>query len=145
MIKRSIMIAGRATSVSLEELFWKAFTEIADGRHMTPSELADEINAGRNTSSLSSAIRLFVLDFYQNQISAHQEKRDGLIETKQHRHLHAIKCGIRRRRRPAGTQRREQIADGVEVVIGHLIFRRVVLRRLGLDRHLEVFTVGITE
>jgi predicted DNA-binding ribbon-helix-helix protein len=77
IIKRSIMIAGCATSVSLEEPFWKAFREIADGRHMTPSELADEINAGGNAGHLSSAIRLFVLDFYQNQISAHQEGRDG--------------------------------------------------------------------
>jgi hypothetical protein len=66
----------------------------------------------------------------------------GVLETKQDRHLHAITCGIRRRRRPAGTQRREQIADGVEIVIGLLIFLRLVLRRLALDRHLEVFTVG---
>jgi predicted DNA-binding ribbon-helix-helix protein len=77
IIKRSIMIAGRATSVSLEEAFWKAFREIADGRHMTPSELADEIRAGRKTGNLSSAIRLFVLDFYRNQISARQQQRDG--------------------------------------------------------------------
>jgi predicted DNA-binding ribbon-helix-helix protein len=73
IIKRSIMIAGRATSVSLEEAFWKAFREIADGRHMTSSELADEISAGRKASNLSSAIRLFVLDLYRNQISAHHQ------------------------------------------------------------------------
>ena len=72
-------------------------------------------------------------------------ERAGLIETKQHRHLHALTCNMRRRRRPAGTQRREQIADGIEIVIGRLIFRRVVLRRLALDRHPEVFTVGIIE
>jgi predicted DNA-binding ribbon-helix-helix protein len=77
IIKRSIMIAGRATSVSLEEPFWKAFGEIADRRHMTSSELADVINAGRNAGNLSSAIRLFVLDFYRNQISGHLEQRDG--------------------------------------------------------------------
>jgi predicted DNA-binding ribbon-helix-helix protein len=73
IIKRSIMIAGRATSVSLEEAFWKAFREIAGGRHMTSSELADEISAGRKAGNLSSAIRLFVLDFYRNQISAHHQ------------------------------------------------------------------------
>jgi predicted DNA-binding ribbon-helix-helix protein len=77
IIKRSIIIAGRATSVSLEETFWKAFGEIADGRHMTTSELADEISAGSKAGNLSSAIRLFVLDFYRNQISTHQEQRGG--------------------------------------------------------------------
>jgi predicted DNA-binding ribbon-helix-helix protein len=77
IIKRHIMIAGRATSVSLEEAFWKAFNEIADGRHMTSSELAGEIGTGRKAGNLSSAIRLFVLDFYRSQIPAQQEQRDG--------------------------------------------------------------------
>jgi predicted DNA-binding ribbon-helix-helix protein len=77
IIKRAIMIADRATSVSLEETFWKAFGEIADGRHMTTSELADEISAGSKAGNLSSAIRLFVLDFYRNQIATHQEQRDS--------------------------------------------------------------------
>src|SRR4029077_17294507 len=40
---------------------------------------------------------------------------------------------------------REQIADGVEIVIGLLIFCRVVVRRLALYRHLEVFTIGISD
>jgi predicted DNA-binding ribbon-helix-helix protein len=81
IIKRSIMIAGRATSISLEEAFWKAFKEIAAGRHLTPSELVDEISAGRKAGSLSSTIRLFVLDFYRNQISAPQQQCDGTSAT----------------------------------------------------------------
>ena len=76
ILKRSLMIAGRATRVSLEEAFWKAFDEIADKRHMTSSELAAEISAGRKAGNLSSVIRLFVIDCYRNQVSAYQEQHD---------------------------------------------------------------------
>jgi len=72
IVKRSVMVAGRKTSVSLEDAFWTTFREIADGRHMTLSELADVINSERADGNLSSAIRLFVLAFYRNQLSAHQ-------------------------------------------------------------------------
>jgi predicted DNA-binding ribbon-helix-helix protein len=76
ILKRSLMIAGRATRVSLEEAFWKAFDEIADKRHMTSSELAAEISAGRKAGNLSSVIRLFVIDCYRNQVSTYQERQD---------------------------------------------------------------------
>jgi predicted DNA-binding ribbon-helix-helix protein len=74
IVKRSVMVAGRKTSVSLEDAFWTTFREIADGRHMTLSELADVINSERTDGNLSSAIRLFVLAFYRNQLSAHQRQ-----------------------------------------------------------------------
>ena len=73
IVKRSVMVAGRKTSVSLEDAFWTTFREIADGRHMTLSELADVINSERTDGNLSSAIRLFVLAFYRNQLSAYQQ------------------------------------------------------------------------
>jgi len=66
--KRSIMIGGRNSSVSLEETFWKALKEIASNRQLTLSELVDDINAARHHSNLSSAIRLFVLDHYRSKI-----------------------------------------------------------------------------
>ena len=75
VVKRSIVIAGHKTSVSLEDAFWKAFKEIADQRHVTISELAEAIDSRRQHSKLSSALRLFVLDFYRDQLSEH-EKRD---------------------------------------------------------------------
>jgi predicted DNA-binding ribbon-helix-helix protein len=73
--RRSIVIAGHSTSVSLEEAFWKGLREIASGRNMTTSELIAAINSERRHSNLSSAIRLFVLGFYRDQISEF-EKRD---------------------------------------------------------------------
>ena len=64
VIKRSIVVAGHKTSVSLEDAFWNALKEIATGRSMTLSTLVAEIDAARSHGNLSSAIRLFVLRCY---------------------------------------------------------------------------------
>lgn len=69
VVKRSIVIAGHKTSVSLEDAFWKALKDIAGGRDMTLSELVGAIDAERQHGNLSSAIRLFVLDYYQARTS----------------------------------------------------------------------------
>lgn len=77
VVKRSIVIAGHKTSVSLEDAFWRGLKEIASGRDMTLSDLVAAIDSERQHGNLSSAIRLFVLDFYRNQLSDHNEGRDG--------------------------------------------------------------------
>ncbi|HEY6995690.1 MAG TPA: ribbon-helix-helix domain-containing protein [Xanthobacteraceae bacterium] len=77
VVKRSIVIAGHKTSVSLEDAFWKGLKEIASERGMTLSELAAAIDSERQQGNLSSAIRLFVLDFYRNRPSEHKDGRDG--------------------------------------------------------------------
>jgi predicted DNA-binding ribbon-helix-helix protein len=77
VVKRSIVIAGHKTSVSLEDAFWKGLKEIASGRDMTLSDLVAAIDSERQHGNLSSAIRLFVLDFYRNQLSDHNAGRDG--------------------------------------------------------------------
>jgi len=70
--KRSVVIAGHKTSVSLEDGFWKSLKEIANKRDMTPADLIGEIKSERQHGNLSSAIRLFVLHFYRDQISVKQ-------------------------------------------------------------------------
>jgi predicted DNA-binding ribbon-helix-helix protein len=77
--KRSIVIAGHKTSVSLEDTFWITLKEIADRRHLSLSELVATIDGGRQRGNLSSAIRLFVLDFYRDQVSEY-EARDKTRE-----------------------------------------------------------------
>ena len=77
VVKRSIVIAGHKTSVSLEDAFWKGLKEIAGGRDTTLSDLVAAIDSGRQLGNLSSAIRLFVLDYYRNPLPDHQEKQDG--------------------------------------------------------------------
>jgi predicted DNA-binding ribbon-helix-helix protein len=67
VIKRTISIAGRKTSVSLEDAFWKAFKEIAATKGVPVSRLVSMIHSERQNANLSSAIRLFVLDFYRGQ------------------------------------------------------------------------------
>jgi predicted DNA-binding ribbon-helix-helix protein len=68
VVKRSIVIAGHKTSVSLEDAFWKALKEIAGARELTLSDLVASIDTDRRHGNLSSAIRLFVLDHYRAQL-----------------------------------------------------------------------------
>jgi predicted DNA-binding ribbon-helix-helix protein len=73
VVKRSIVIAGHKTSVSLEDAFWRGLKEIAVGRHTTLSELVAAIDTERRHGNLSSALRLFVLDHYQARTGGHGE------------------------------------------------------------------------
>ncbi len=65
VVKRSIVITGHKTSVSLEDAFWSGLKDIATSRNMTLSELVAAVDADRRQGNLSSAIRLFVLDHYR--------------------------------------------------------------------------------
>ena len=66
VVKRSIVIAGHKTSVSLEDAFWTGLKDIAGGREVTLSDLVATIDSERQHGNLSSAIRLFVLDHYRS-------------------------------------------------------------------------------
>jgi predicted DNA-binding ribbon-helix-helix protein len=77
VVKRSIVIAGHKTSVSLEDAFWKGLKEIAGDRDMTLSDLVATIDSERQHGNLSSAIRLFVLDHYRNQGSEEKHAAEG--------------------------------------------------------------------
>ena len=72
VVKRSIVITGHKTSVSLEDAFWSGLKDIAASRNMTLSELVASIDTDRRQGNLSSAIRLFVLDYFRS--------RSGLAE-----------------------------------------------------------------
>ena len=65
VVKRSIVIAGHKTSVSLEDAFWTGLKEIAAKRDLTLSDMVAAIDQDRRHGNLSSAIRLFVLDYYR--------------------------------------------------------------------------------
>ena len=70
VLKRSIIVGGHKTSVSLEEAFWNGVKEISGQRDMTLSELVGEIDSNRQQGNLSSAIRLFVLDYFRSRAMA---------------------------------------------------------------------------
>jgi predicted DNA-binding ribbon-helix-helix protein len=71
VIKRSLSIAGHATSISLEEPFWQALKRIAEGRGVTLAALVAEIDGRRARTNLSSALRIHVLEV----VSAEAEVR----------------------------------------------------------------------
>jgi predicted DNA-binding ribbon-helix-helix protein len=81
VVKRSIVIAGHKTSISLEDAFWSAFKEIADRRHVTLSDLAAAVDAERQHANLSSAIRLFVLASYRDQLSEHEQRVANVLSS----------------------------------------------------------------
>jgi predicted DNA-binding ribbon-helix-helix protein len=68
--KRSITIADHKTSVSLENEFWDCLREIAVERGVSLGALVAAIDANRQHANLSSAIRIFVLQFYRYQLRA---------------------------------------------------------------------------
>jgi predicted DNA-binding ribbon-helix-helix protein len=78
IVKRSIIIAGRRTSVSVEDAFWESLKKIAAHRRLTLSALVTVINSERHYSNLSSAIRLCVLNFYRDR---HAESHGDEVET----------------------------------------------------------------
>jgi predicted DNA-binding ribbon-helix-helix protein len=71
VIKRSIVVNGHKTSVSLENAFWDGLKEIARSRDMLLSAIVAMIGSERRHGNLSSSIRLFVLDCYQEQAQNH--------------------------------------------------------------------------
>ena len=67
VVKRSVVLAGHKRSVSLEDAaFWELLKEIAGSGNMSLSDLITAIDfRKRHNGNLSSAIRLFVLNFYR--------------------------------------------------------------------------------
>jgi predicted DNA-binding ribbon-helix-helix protein len=68
IVKRSVVLAGHKTSVSLEDAFWNSLKEIARAGNMTLPDLLAAIDSKRHHGNLSSAIRLFVLNYYREQL-----------------------------------------------------------------------------
>ena len=75
LVKRSVVIAGHKTSVSLEDAFWSSLKQIASERDETLSKLVAKIDADRQHANLSSAIRLFVLGCVRDQALAQAPKQ----------------------------------------------------------------------
>jgi predicted DNA-binding ribbon-helix-helix protein len=65
--KYSVTVDGRRTSISLEDAFWNSLKEIAHERDETLTDLVASINAKRKFANLSSALRVFVIEYYRDQ------------------------------------------------------------------------------
>ncbi|MGE5510984.1 MAG: ribbon-helix-helix domain-containing protein [Bacteroidota bacterium] len=64
-VKRSFNIAGHRTSISLEAPFWEALKEVAARERVSMAQLIARIDEGRGGSGLSSAVRVWLLDYYR--------------------------------------------------------------------------------
>jgi predicted DNA-binding ribbon-helix-helix protein len=73
IVKRSVVIAGHKTSVTLEDAFWAGLKQIARSRNMTLSDIVRHIDGSRGRGNLSSSIRLFVLEDARAQCRASAE------------------------------------------------------------------------
>jgi predicted DNA-binding ribbon-helix-helix protein len=70
IIKRSIVLHGHKTSVSLENEFWEGLREIADRSRINVSNLAQQIDDDRKgAGNLSSAIRVYVLNQFRARVA----------------------------------------------------------------------------
>jgi predicted DNA-binding ribbon-helix-helix protein len=78
VVKRSIVLAGHKTSVSLEDEFWDGLKLIAHERNVPLHHLVVTVDANRQHANLSSALRLFVLEFYRSKVSV---KLGGVVES----------------------------------------------------------------
>ena len=65
VIKRSILINGHKTSLSLEDEFWRGLHEVAHDKNTTVPRLVEEIDRTTNNCNLSSAIRVFVCNYFR--------------------------------------------------------------------------------
>ena len=76
IIKRSIVVAGHKTSVSLEDTFWNALKDLAGEQNMPVSALVNSIDKGRDTANLSSAVRQHLMRHYYDIASQKPAARD---------------------------------------------------------------------
>lgn len=65
LVIRNIVVAGHRTSVRLEPIMWEALLEIARQRQANVNQLVTEIDRQRVSSSLTAAIRVYIVDFYR--------------------------------------------------------------------------------
>ena len=80
IVKRSILVAGHKTNISLEEEFWLGLREIAKNRAMTVSAIVSDIDLRRRHANLSSAVRLFVLEHAQMKAAARAKAEPELAD-----------------------------------------------------------------
>lgn len=85
--KRSIVIAGHKTSVSIEDQFWWALKDIACGQQSSLSKIVEEIKT-RRPGNLSSGIRLYVLDSLRTQLRGYSGDRFSAIAMGHHNGAH---------------------------------------------------------
>ena len=81
ILKRSLVLRGHKTSVSLEDEFWSALKDIASSRRMTATQLISEVDSKRQPGNLSSMLRVMVLLHYRQYVARLSATRQRDLET----------------------------------------------------------------
>ena len=81
IVKRSIVLNGHKTSVSLENEFWDGLREIADGQKNKLSAVVQQIDRERSNRNLSSAIRVYVFNHFRTRVSGARTAANPLAPT----------------------------------------------------------------
>ncbi|MBO7244135.1 MAG: ribbon-helix-helix domain-containing protein [Alphaproteobacteria bacterium] len=76
MKKRSLLIMGHSTSISLEDEFWEILKEISQTKSITLQHLIEEIDITRS-GNLSSAVRIYVLNHLKNELQKYKQQTDA--------------------------------------------------------------------
>src|SRR5438067_10917665 len=74
LVIHNVVVAGRRTSVRLEPVMWEALQEIARRQETNINQLVTEIDRRRNSSSLTAAIRVYIVDFYRSAAAAQGDR-----------------------------------------------------------------------
>ena len=69
-VKRSFTIKGHRTSISVEAAFWEALQQAAVGEQQSLAALIAAIDTQRGDAGLSSAVRVWVLDYFRRRSAA---------------------------------------------------------------------------
>jgi predicted DNA-binding ribbon-helix-helix protein len=77
IVKRSVIIDGHKTSVSLEADFWVGLRDIAESRGVAVSSLLHAIDTGRDNANLSSSIRVYVFEYFRSLALGELPRHDG--------------------------------------------------------------------
>src|ERR1700726_4944410 len=80
LVIRNIVVAGHRTSVRLEPVMWEALLEIVRLQQTNVNQLVTDIDRQRHSSSLTAAIRVYIVDFYRSAAS-HAERAADLRAT----------------------------------------------------------------
>lgn len=64
LVNRNVTVAGHRTSIRLEPAMWEALRQICEREHKPCNELVTEIDRQRVESSLTAAIRVYLLRYF---------------------------------------------------------------------------------
>jgi predicted DNA-binding ribbon-helix-helix protein len=78
LVIHNVVVGGHRTSVRLEPVMWEALQEIARQQETNINQLVTEIDRRRNSSSLTAAIRVYIVDFYRSAAAAQDDRAADL-------------------------------------------------------------------